>query len=304
MVSSLSDNSLKQYNVCLRNWWLYCQTHHIDYYKASVPIVISFLTKMFNDGCQYGTLNTYRSALSLILGSTLTKDDRLIRFLKGVFRLRPPCPKYDFTWDTDVVLEHLSTWYPNEELCLDQLTRKLITLLALVTAHRVQTLSKISVDNIISNSKQIVVKIPDILKTSRPGAKQPLLLLPYFNDKPSICPAKTLHCYMDKTKTLRSSNILFIGIRKPHNPVGSQTLSRWIKLTLTECGIDTSIFSAHSTRHAATSRAHLLGVSVDTIRSTAGWSGNSTTFAKYYNRSIPIVTDNSAFPSAIVNNCT
>lgn len=133
MVSSPSDNSIKQYDVCLRKWWLYCQTHSIDHYKASVPIVISFLTEMFNDGCQYGTLNTYRAALSLILGPLLTKDDRLTRFFKGAFRMRPPLPKYTFTWDTNCVLDHLSTWYPNEDLSLDRLSRKTVTLLALTT---------------------------------------------------------------------------------------------------------------------------------------------------------------------------
>lgn len=263
--------------------------------------MISFLTQMFNDGCQYGTLNTYRSALSLIL-SSITKDDRLTRFFKGVFRMRPPLPKYSFTWDTNCVLDHLSTWYPNEDLSQDRLSRKTITLLALTTAQRVQTLSKISISNIKFSNTQVIIKIPDLLKTSRPGSKQPVVLLPYFNDKPSVCPVKTLECYLNKTKILRRSDNLFIGIKKPHNEVGSQTLSRWIKRTLGECGIDTTMFSAHSTRHAATSRAFSLGVSIDTIRNTAGWSGNSNTFAKYYNRNIVNINESSSFANVIIFN--
>lgn len=301
MISSLSENSIRQYDVCLRKWWSFCQYNSVNYYEASVPIVISFLTQMFNEGCQYGTLNSYRSALSLILGPAIAKDDRLQRFLKGVFRIRPPLPKYNFTWDTNCVLDHLSSWFPNEDLPLNQLTKKAITLLALTTAHRMQTFSKIKTINIEIFNEKIMIKIPDIIKTSRPGARQPILLLPYFNDKPNICPAKALECYLHKTSSLRKSANLFIGVSKPHKAVGSQTLSRWVKCTLSECGLDTNIFSAHSTRHAATSRAQSQGISVDVIRNTAGWSGNSNTFAKYYKRNI-INEDDLSFARAIINN--
>jgi hypothetical protein len=180
MLSSLSSNSIKQYDVCLRKWWSFCETNSIEHYKASIPVVISFLTQMFQNGCQYGTLNTYRSALSLILGPALGKDDRLQRFFRGVFRMRPPTPKYNFTWDTNHVLDNLSLWYPNDSLSVEKLTKKTITLLALTTAHRIQTLSKINLNNIEFSTKQIIIKIPDIIKTSRPGVKQPVLCLPYF----------------------------------------------------------------------------------------------------------------------------
>jgi hypothetical protein len=41
-------------------------------------------------------------------------------------------------------------------------------------------------------------------------------------------------------------------------------------------GIDTSIFKAHSTRSASTSAATKLGVPLQDIMSSAGWSSNST----------------------------
>lgn len=46
------------------------------------------------------------------------------------------------------------------------------------------------------------------------------------------------------------------------------------------------IFSAHSTRHAATSAAYVKGISLETIRRTAGWSQGSQMFARVYNRPI------------------
>lgn len=44
-----------------------------------------------------------RSALSLIIGNHIGKDDYINRFFKGIFRLRPPMLKYNATWDTSVV---------------------------------------------------------------------------------------------------------------------------------------------------------------------------------------------------------
>lgn len=256
-------------------------------YSASIPTVISFFTMLYNNGSQYGTLNTCRSALSLILDHDITSDSRLQRFLKGVFRLRPPLPKYNSTWDTNCVLDHLDTWYPNENISFDQLSRKTLTLLALTTAHRMQTLSKINVKNVECQSNTIAIKIPDFIKTTRPGSKQPIIYLPFFRDKPSICPAQTLIAYLDRTKELRKSDYLF-------------SLSRWIKRTLSECGIDARLFSAHSTRHAAASRARSLGVSVHAIRRTAGCSGNSNTFARFYNRTI-LANDDLSLAQAIIN---
>lgn len=110
--------------------------------------------------------------------------------------------------------------------------------------------------------------------------------------------------YIERTSSLRISNELFIATRKPYKPVGTQTLSRWIKYTLSECGVDTGIFSAHSTRHAASSHAHSLGVSVDTIRKTAGWSKNSTAFARFYQRTIVDSNDEIALSESVINSHT
>lgn len=292
---------MKQYEVYFKKWWVFCSNNSVDIYNASVPTVIYFLTQVFNDGGQYRTLNSCRSALSLILGPVVSNDDRLKRFLKGVFRLKPPKPKYDVTWDTNLVLDKLSSWHPNEELTLDKLTYKTITLLAISTAQRAQTLSKIKLSNVQKSSQSIIIKIPDFIKTSRPGCHQPVINLPFFSEKISICPASALLCYIERTSTLRTSDDVFIGFRKPHKVVGTQTLSRWIKHTLSECGVDTSVFSAHSTRHAASSRAHSLGVSLDVIRKTAGWSRNSMTFAKFYHRSVIKDNNDNTLAEAIIN---
>lgn len=304
MLASISQNSFKQYDVYLRRWFDFCNENSIDLYNASIPQVIYFLNYLYEEGAQYGTLNSCRSAIALLLGNNLGEDDRVKRFFKGIFRLRPPLPKYAITWDTSIVINYISKFYPNTTLDLDKITKKLVTLLALLTAHRVQTLSKINIKNIEMFPTKVNIKIPDFLKTTRKGSLQPILVLPFFEERPEICPGKTLLAYLEKSRPLRGHiDSLFISVRKPYKAVGSQTLSRWIKDTLRDSGIDVNIFSAHSTRHAATSAAHGLGVNLDQIRRTAGWSGSSDTFYRFYNRTISYVNadEDVSFARAVVN---
>lgn len=89
-------------------------------------------------------------------------------FLK-VFRLRPPLPKYAVTWDPSVVINQMSCLHPNETLTLEKLSKKLITLIALLTAHRVQTLSKINIKNIETFTTKVTIKIPDFFENNPCG---------------------------------------------------------------------------------------------------------------------------------------
>lgn len=303
MLNSLSQNSYKQYDGCYKKWFIYCNENKLNVFEASIPHVIGFFTNLYNCGTQYGTLNTYRSALALIIREKLSENEDIKRFFKGVFRSRPPRPKYNETWDTSLVLNYLESYCTNDNTNLEKTSKKLVTLLALVTAQRMQTLSKIKISNIIISESIIKIKIIDLIKTSRVGAPQPLLTLPFCREKPEICPAKTILAYLEMTKSLRGdADFLFISFRRPHKPVGVQTLSRWVKDILGKSGIDTFTFTAHSTRHASTSTAHRLGVNIDQIMNTAGWSSGSNTFARFYNRPIIHTTPNDNFSRTIVMN--
>lgn len=244
------------------------------------------MTAWFFKGALYGTLNSARSAIALLAPLGFAEDPQMRRLFKGIFKLRPLAPKYNITWDPSIVLNFLRSMGANETLSLDKLASKLAALLALTTAQRMQTLSLIQIQNIEEDRDGIIIKIPLPIKTSRKRASQPTLFLPYFNEDPILCVASTLKHYLYITDSLRppSADKLFISSRKPHRQVGSQTISRWIQNVLKNSGLDTSKFSAYSTRHAAVSKAFRSGVSIDIIRKTAGWSATSNTFARFYNR--------------------
>lgn len=303
MLSSLSDSSLKQYDSCLKKWWLFCHAKTVDPYRCDIPQVISFLSSEFDKGASHGTLNSCRSAIALLHGPEVGADDKVRRLFKGIANLRPAKPKYESTWDPRLVLDQVAQWGPNDELSLERLTLKLVTLMALVTAQRMQTLASIDIRNIEKSTGLIEIKIPARLKTSKINKAQPVLSIPFYVTNIRVCAASALETYLDKTKDLRGNETrLFIALKKPHSGVSSQTLSRWIKKTLTESGVDTDAFDAYSTRHASTSSAKKSGVNIDAIRKAAGWTQRSATFARFYDRRI--VASKGSFAKAVLDRST
>lgn len=297
-MASVTNSTLKQYNSGLKLWWNYCTKEKINVFEVSPEHLIKFLTLQFNKGVAFGTLNSYRSAVSQITKYDLSQDFRVKRFFKGVYGLRPNAPRYDTIWDPSEVVTYLEK-FRNETLSLQELTCKTTMLLLLATGQRLQTIANIEICNIQSTPDGINIKIPKRLKTSTINKTQPNITLPFFKEKPNLCVATTIKYYINKTASLRGphSNHLLITFKAPHKNASSQTLSRWVKSTLTKCGIDTSIFTAYSTRHAATSAAARKGASIDTIRCSAGWSNKSNMFAIFYNR--PIKENN--FASLVLN---
>lgn len=96
--------------------------------------------------------------------------------------------------------------------------------------------------------------IDQLLKQSRPGKHLGLLRYHKYHDE-NLCIIKHLNMYVDKTKHLRESDNLLISYQRPHGAETPETISSWIKTVLAASGIDTSVYSAHSTRAASTSSA-------------------------------------------------
>lgn len=75
--------------------------------------------------------------------------------MKSVCNTNPSTSQFNFTKDSQLALNHLSVLHPLQPLTLKQFTGKLTTLMALTSAHTVQTLSKVTVDNIIKSTGKI-----------------------------------------------------------------------------------------------------------------------------------------------------
>lgn len=79
------------------------------------------------------------------------------RFLKGIFNLKPSLPRYQRTWDVEVVLKYLKTLTPVYMLSLRVLSYKLVTLLLLLTGQRLQTIHSLDLDDITVTDSNIYI---------------------------------------------------------------------------------------------------------------------------------------------------
>lgn len=293
MLQSLADSTLRQYNVTFKLWWAYCQAENISPFGGETSHVIAFLQHQLDSTNNvYGSFNSHRAALSLIFKRNITEDIHLKRYMKGIFRTRPPKARYEHTWNPQQVFNYFRN---SSDSTLKAVSSKAVTLLALATGQRLQTISLIKCANMHFSVSGLKIYIPDLIKTSRPNSIQPCLNLPYFHQDSSLCVASVIKEYLNMTKDIRnpSHEGLWLTIRKPHGIASKQTLSRWIKRTLQASGIDSSMFTPHSTRHASTSAAYRKGVPLEIIRNCAGWSQESSTFARFYNR--PLVNSDEFF---------
>ena len=273
----------------------------MDSDTTTVNNILEFFTELFNKGASFSAINTAKSALATFL---ITVDDvnwtnnfKIVKFLKGVFKLRTPLPKYSATWDVDRLLKFIISFYDtNDILDLKDLTLKTITLIAITSGSRAQALHKMNLDLCTKNDNQFTFVFNSPLKTSTPKNNNQVLEIIKYNDE-KLCPYRSLESYIKKTNSIRQDACLWISFHKPHKKVGKQSISRWIKLLLKKAGIDTEIFTAHSTRSASCSKASQQGVGLDTILKTANWA-NSATFAKYYKKNV--IQEKETFGQAVL----
>ena len=250
----------------------------------------------------YSAINTARSALSTVIatndGITFGSQHLVKRFLRGIFRLKPSLPRYTVTFDVNVVLSYLKHMGQSRDISLQLLSYRLVTLFCLLTGHRDQTIASLDISQMILTSERVVFNISSIQKTTRPGFHIKPIILPAYNDCQEICPVSNIWAYLHRSFAMRGPIVkLLISYAQPFKAVGTTTISRWVKATLELSGIDIHIFSAHSTRSAATSKARMCGISVKDICNAAGWT-NAATFGRFYDRP---VNDNGVISSVLLN---
>lgn len=291
IISSCSKSTWKQYEVYIIKWLDFCSVKKVPIFDPPIEVGLDFLSDLVKSGLGYSAVNTARSALSFLLnevnGKSFGENKLVTRLMKGVYRLRPPLPKYTAVWDTSSVLNTISNWKDNNELDFKTLSYKLVSLLALTTAQRVQTLSLIKLKNIHFDCTGVSIAFTDIIKTSVATRKLTSLKLDYFTENVKLCVVDVLKHYIESTRLIRNGEeYLILSIVKPFKRVGTQTISRWLKDVLNISGIDVSKYSAHSYRHASVSKAADKGCSVDIIFKYAGWTEKSKVFGRFYHRSI------------------
>ncbi|XP_071127737.1 uncharacterized protein [Mytilus edulis] len=292
IINSWRDSTKKQYGTYIKKWLLFCDKEKTDRFDPSVNSVLKFLLELHLNGLGYSAVNTAKSAVSsfvyLITNVQIGKHFHVKQFMKGIFNKKPVLPRYNCTWNVEMVLSLLKTW--NKDITLKNITFKLAMLLALTTGQRMQSIFLIDIRNLELDTYSVKIRYGDLLKQTRPGYQLPEIFIEAFKPDYRICVVHTLHEYLERTNKLRLNNTqLFLSFQKPYKPVKKGTIAKWIKQVLIMAGIDMTIFTPHSTRGAATS--YVSGrIPIATILRTAGWRKDSV-FRKFYQR--PITNDSS-----------
>ena len=103
----------------------------------------------------------------------------------------------------------------------------------------------------------------------------------------NLCPKEALLEYVSRTESYRGSGSdktkLFLSYIKPHNPILSSSIARWILAILSLAGIDTNKFKAHSIRSASALAAASAGVTKNQIMEAADWNSSSV-FQQFYHK--------------------
>lgn len=300
----MAKSTRGQYETHLQHFKRFClEHHHSNVMIVPCNLAIEFLTKLYEQGKSYSTINSARSAISqfvMLSDSTCNFGSHPItnRFMKGIFKLRPPVPKYTFTWDVSLVLNYLRGLSTDN---LKSLSHKLAMLLALCSGQRMQTLCSLDLQFLIMDNEKAVFHVKEVLKTTKPN-KSTSISIHKYSSEPTICPLSTTQQYIAATEHLRSdrNSKLFISYQKPHENVTTQTLGRWVTDVMKASKVDMK-FGAHSVRHASSSTASRNGIAISSILNTVGWS-NEKTFASFYRRDIKDSTDNAMeFSTAVLS---
>ena len=266
------------YNSAWKKWHSWCDKRKIDSFCPTLANITAFLAHSFDKGLEYRTINTYRSALSGVVppieGFPGGQYPLVARLLKGILNLRPALPRYQQAWDVNVALDFLRSVPANEALPLSTLSQKLALLLALTAPKRSSELKMLDLRFMRFLPEGVVFQLPDLTKTSSDVKS---VFFAKFDDCEKLCVVHCLQSYIERTKEFRQPLApdiacqLLVSYHRPHKPVKSCSIARWIKTILTRAGINTNVFKSHSTRSASTSKATAGGVPLEEVLRMADW---------------------------------
>ena len=253
---------------------------------------LAFLTKLVNDGSSYSQLAMARSALSAFIdledssGMTFGQHNLVKRFMKGAFEFRPTFKKYKSIWNVKQLFDYFRRLGDSSLLSVELLGKKLALLLTILSGgQRTQTIHAIDILDIKILPDKCIIPIYEKLKHTNPERHLKPLEFPVYNMEPCLCVVVNLKLYLQKTLPYRKSSKLFLSYQKPYSAISKDTLARWCKDVLYKAGIDTNLYSSHSSRHATTSLLARNGMNMRDICLNAGWSSERT-FAVHYNKVI------------------
>ena len=222
IMASWTEGTKKQYNTCAKRWMEFCSMSKVSAIEASVEQSMEFLAMLFEKNLSFSAMNTARSMLSVILkpldGMKSGNQSLLRRFMKGVLRSISSLSKCTVTYDVNIVLQYLGHLPTCQDVSLKHLTERLVTLLALLSGHRCQTLQLLNLNHMLKQEDRYPFYITSLLKTTRSAFHQmPLEFLAYPHNH-NLYVVRNLDEFITRTQQLCNDCFqLLILPSKPYN---------------------------------------------------------------------------------------
>ena len=305
----------------LRKWVRWCaqQQEPIDPLCYNPVALSNFLEDCFNasETKSADAVRVYKSSVAWLWQTLHERDASKDPFIQKLIQhlmkaslkkeLKPP-------WDIRVVFDMLRTYGNNWDMAMKQLAYKTYMLLVLAMAWRpgsdMARIPARTIKFVLPGQQECEFGALPIQHWPRDARPSSALILGLnvkegpqkdnrvvaFPEDPNICPVQTLLVYMHRTAegrqklahdhTLFLSQVIRNGARQP---VSGDTLRRWMKELLEECGLTGT---AHAARGQASSAAIHHGASIESVLQSANWESENT-FRKYY-----FIPDQSSVPEA------
>ncbi|XP_041477327.1 uncharacterized protein LOC121425366 [Lytechinus variegatus] len=307
VIQSRRNSTLDLYNSRLGRFSDWCAARSVDPRSASLASIADFFVHLFDIGRSLSTIRGFRSAIAAFHsgfpdGSNVSNSSLLSRLMRAFFLKRPPKKSLAPSWSLPAVLNALAKppFEPLAKSSLHDLSIKTAFLIAVTSGQRRSSFHALCISpGHIRWERRGVRLIPNpsfIAKNQTATSGSIEFFLAPLSDLSSVsedkvwCPVRALKWYLERTKTLRNSDQLFVTSREPYAAASRDTISRWIVDGIKSAGDDALLSDtrprAHDTRSIATSWALFNGVALDDILRAAFWR-SSNSFTSFYLKDIP-----------------
>ena len=195
----LAPQTASGYGYVFRKFRLFCEQMQADPLSCAPAIVVKYLSHLFESGAEYSTVNFHRSSISKfhvgIDGISIGEHPLVSQAVKAVYRLRPPLPKYQSTFDIVPVLAYVRS-LPTANISLKQLSLKTLFLTIYSSISRVSSVARLG-PSLQEHRDSVVLHFVSLEKQARAGNTRGYLQIPSFED-PELCPVRAIVTYFNK----------------------------------------------------------------------------------------------------------